>query len=873
MKVVRKTLTANYADFHQKDQEIADFFGVDFSSNSSAALLYRVSNPLIAGFKCDENGVPERGEDGKLRVQVNGCGTSVIEVIQKPNALYTGVRYILTVNVLPDPALKPQVQIRLTQRNLTALAESVGARAFAVMTMALPETAAPAPLAAAANTDRSALPPRPGDVIEYTVTGLNLTPGSVWQASELKDAIDEKLALDADSVQIAPNYQTHSTQTHLGTPAFYAGFDWDALDWADVDASDYSFTAPTLTKGIPSVYGGQSTSVRFTATVQDGLGVRPGEDGKLPTISNEPGGTGGYGKDVEDVAPGEVPEDNQLVPGVDIVYVGDDPVDPDVPADPDNPVLPDPVPVLPKDPVAADIITTVKVDTIGTIEEHADDRILVGDVLQVTVESTNVAPDSKLANAVLKTTLPKGMEPKPGTIRFIDDTGKVYPVSDSAYDPKTGIVAVNAGDIYGGESVKLVLDVEVVSTVLTRNPGGSDDPNDPGNPGNPSDPDGPGNPDDPSGPGDSDDPDNPDPGSSRPEEPIDRGLHVGRDAHRRMGARQPLGAVGSRTTRTARSCPASRRTPPRSPSRVPRSCRAAPGRTLEDEYISAPGSVDEDMPPVLPSSPKVDGKDGQPDIRLTKTAQNLSRSGEVTYVGDTVRYTVTLSNGKAHSVWYDAAIRDVLPRGVDPVASSFMMIGPDGVERSVAADAYDPATRVLAVSAGDLVGGTTVSLVFDCTVTGEAVGADIGNVASAYGTTPSGVDVGSVTGDTQRPVAGDPYTPPNGWDELVSKSPSVSNATAPAYAPGTTAAGGTLRTEAPTPLPGGQDDQEVSGPADDGSSDGAGGSLVKLVKSGDSLMMLVVGLVAVAAVALVVVLLAFRSRSNASKRGAGRHVR
>ena len=136
-----------------------------------------------------------------------------------------------------------------------------------------------------------------------SVTGLNLTPGSAWQAAELKDAIDQKLSFNSRSVEIAPNYATHSDRYNLGTAAFYRGFDWDGLGWSEVSptatgANGFTYVAPTLTKGIGTVYGGQSTSVRFQATVGEdqGLGDRPGEDGKLPELTNEPEGAGSFGK-------------------------------------------------------------------------------------------------------------------------------------------------------------------------------------------------------------------------------------------------------------------------------------------------------------------------------------------------------------------------------------------------------------------------------------------------------------------------------------------------------------------------------------------------------------------------------------------------
>ncbi|WP_302964072.1 hypothetical protein [uncultured Adlercreutzia sp.] len=773
MQVVRKTITASYGDFHSADA--ADFFRLAVTSTSSAAGAWSVSNAAVADLVMGENGSPALDENGKLQIKVNSCGTSVITLEQKANALYTGIKYILTVNILPDPLVKPQVQIRLTQRNLTALAEGAGNPAAAFVARAFPEASAEAGIVPQADASgRADAPPRPGDVIEYTVTGLNLTPGSAWQGAELVDAIDARLAFDADSVEIARNYATHSDKYDLGTPAFYSGFDWDGLDWTDVKQGDYAFSASTLTKGIGTVYGGQSTSVRFRATVGEdqGLGDRPGEDGKLPEIGNEPAGSGGYGKDEADLAPGEeaVPPE-KLVPDVDIVVVGEGDKDPETGKFPD----PEPTPVLPKDPTAADIVTTVKVEQKEKGEDHGDDRFLVGDTLTVTVTSENIAPDSKLADAVVKATLPEGMEPKPGTIKLKDAQGNVHDVPDSAYDPKTGVIAVNAGDLYGGEKVELVFDVEVTSTPETREPG--------------------------------------DESGTRPTDPVVEGGTLGTTPTDEWEREHPTDPGATPDEPYVKPEPGT----PFEPTK--------PWEEIEDELVSTPPAVDPEMPPVLPASPSTEGKDGaEADIKVAKTAENLTRDDGTTAVGDTVRYTVTLSNSGPHTMWYGAVVRDVLPLGIDPLAGTIRLTAPDGSVTDVPDSAYDPATRVLAVTAGDLAGGRTAVLTFECEVTAEAVGADIGNVASAHGTTPAGVDLGTVGDGAERPAPGQPFDPSEGWDAFLEEHPGVDNAGEPAYAPGTDASGGVLA-EAP-----GSGDGSGNGDEANGSS---GKKQIRLAQTGD----------------------------------------
>ncbi len=202
-------------------------------------------------------------------------------------------------------------------------------------------------------------------------------------------------------------------------------------------------------------------------------------------------------------------------------------------------------------------------------------------------------------------------------------------------------------------------------------------------------------------------------------------------------------------------------------------------------------------------------------------------------------------------MWYGAVIRDEIPKGLEPLAGTIRLTAPDGSEREVPDAAYDPATRVLAVTAGDLAGGRTAVLSFECEVTEEAVGADTGNVASAHGTRPSDIDPSEVAPGATRPAPGEPFSPSGGWDAFLEGHPGVDNADAPAYAPGTDAKGGVV-------------------PADEGDP-GAGKSdpktRIRLAQTGDGLLGAAVALALAAAAALaVLVVVAMRRRRERRER-------
>ncbi|WP_304427093.1 hypothetical protein, partial [uncultured Adlercreutzia sp.] len=173
-----------------------------------------------------------------------------------------------------------------------------------------------------------------------------------------------------------------------------------------------------------------------------------------------------------------------------------------------------------------------------------------------------------------------------------------------------------------------------------------------------------------------------------------------------------------------------------------------------------------------------------------KEVENLTRQDGTTRVGDTVRYTIVLRNNGPATSWMDAAIRDDVPEGLEPIAGTIRMALPDGTELEVPDEAYDHRTRVLAVAAGSLHGGLAVTLAFDALVTEAALDSDIGNTALAYGQPPSRWDP-----DGEHPEPGTPFDPPEGWEEYGRTREEIESPAA--YPPGVTKNGGVLPAEGP----------------------------------------------------------------------------
>lgn len=405
------------------------------------------------------------------------------------------------------------------------------------------------------------------------------------------------------------------------------------------------------------------------------------------------------------------------------------PVDPDDRDDHDLVIVPADV-----DPRSSGDITTTK--TAENVTPGFDKRpnkasALVGDTVRFTITVGNSKPGSAYYDVIVKDPLPVGISYVPGSAVVTDATGMVYRDFEADWDAGSRTLGFCVGDVPGLTQATVTFDCVVTGEALSGN----------GDLSNVAVPLGT----QPSQTVPEPDPDNPtsgpvvikrDPTPPGPYNPEDHG-----------------------TTRDDKE------------KEVIDEIRDIFPDIPEGEDIAIPESEPADPGKASPSDPKlVDDDEGPADVKLVKSAENLDRSDGSTHVGDTVRYTVTVSNAKQYSMWYDAVIRDVVPAGLEVLDGTMVLTDAKGESHQVSASCYDTKTRVLAVACGDLAGGSAVTLVFDALVTEDAVGADVGNVATAHGTLPSTREPGG-TGS----VPGAPFVPSEGWSSFIAEHPGVSN--------------------------------------------------------------------------------------------------
>ena len=440
------SLVKNYSDYHKKnadgtpDETVKPYFNLSFDSKSASPVTWTTTDPAVADVMRDADGkvIYEETTTGELipRIEVKSCGTTTLTMAQGSNAFYNGQKRVIHLTVIPDPNIVPETEVRVVWENKT----------------------------------RPGLPAAPGDVLEYTIVGSNLTQGSAWQEVVLGDTISDNLTLVPNSVKVAKNFTSPEDLSNL------TAADFSEVEFSDLAASNYRTTRDsiTLNKGvIGSIYGGQSSAFKFQVTVNDSLTDRDSMTGdNPPTIPNEPTVDGSYGvTETEDLVPGQDSGDPKKLEGDDATKVypieadeipeavvipkdpklptpkpgPDDPANPDDPSNPDNP-----------DDSNGDNESDITVaKTAKNLTHPEGGKALVGDEIAYSITVANNGKDTCYYWPVIRDTLPVGLEPVAGSFELIKVDGTKVAISDSCYQEVTHTIALYVDDLYGGEKTTL----------------------------------------------------------------------------------------------------------------------------------------------------------------------------------------------------------------------------------------------------------------------------------------------------------------------------------------------------------------------------------------------------------------------------------
>ena len=194
-----------------------------------------------------------------------------------------------------------------------------------------------------------------------------------------------------------------------------------------------------------------------------------------------------------------------------------------------------------------------------------------------------------------------------------------------------------------------------------------------------------------------------------------------------------------------------------------------------------------------------------PSPKITKAVENLTHPEGPTQPGDRLRYTITASNSEAGSLWTDVVISDPLPKCLEVAEGTVALTRADGSRADLSPAAGTTASegqyalsapgkdgrRALTAPVGDIPGGKSAALTFECTVAVDtfhgatAADLDLSNIAKATGSRPDPADPDNPMPDPDNPDKPlpvepdptDPVTPP-GPGSVVPGDPAKSDLTA-----------------------------------------------------------------------------------------------
>ncbi|MCL2352727.1 MAG: Ig-like domain-containing protein [Firmicutes bacterium] len=177
---------------------------------------------------------------------------------------------------------------------------------------------------------------------------------------------------------------------------------------------------------------------------------------------------------------------------------------------------------------------------------------------------------------------------------------------------------------------------------------------------------------------------------------------------------------------------------------------------LDDTDPTADNAPSDPVTTVVNGTPKING---DTDLSVVKSFENLTSTDGIFRVGDVIRYTiVTTNNGHPKSVWKNPALTDVIPASLILDRDSVLLN-----DEVPTVFSYLSSTRVLTVRLGDIAGGGGYStVVFEATIADSSNGLNVMNSV-----TVTGVDAGS--GDILSKTAND-----GGYDvQALSENPTI----------------------------------------------------------------------------------------------------
>ncbi len=680
------------------------------------------------------------------------------------------------------------------------------------------------------DTSRSDGTIRPGDVLAYTATLTNTTPDSALFRGKMQMQLPDTLEVgrvfytDPNGVEreLDPSEYTVTTDPATGestieftsTEVLYGlgqmSLTVEAAVKADVawraltDPDSVSFHSTTTGSG---VYGIGDSDFDWD-TRYDYVDGTPTDEANAecdPTLPPE--------REPEQPKPPYTPDELEDILGGGLV----DP-EPGAPDDLDDPDT----------PAKSDIVVTKELRNVTPgFADRGNTYALVGDTLEYTIVAKNLKEGTAWLAAQVYDPLPQGVAYVPGSAVITDQFGKQHAVkAEDELHGEGGKLGFNLGDIYGGKQASVTFKVTVTADAVADGA------------------------------------------------PVPSNVAYGQGTKPSDTVVYPEGTDPDTFDPTT-DLPIEIQLPDPTPGTFDPGSEDEKDKWEEEDPDNPGTTKPKDLLPTDPAKP--DGTSHtDPDHGKFSTVKDATVVTEhegapegTVYVGDVVAYTITFANhDEPWTAWYNVTLYDKLPKGLAPVAGSFALKAPGADEAQPLDDSvYNAQSGDISVYVGRVLGGQEAVLTFQCTVTDEAVGSDIGNTAAVYGTDPSKTEPSVLDGTPgATPGVGDRYAPEEGWDGFVedngSDSANFSSVSYPdSEGPVDVVDPNGDPNRKPTPLPSG-----------DGNGNGAPGG--SSAATGDSLP--VTALAGLAFAAFVVLATAFwRRRADALREQAprGKHVR